>query len=190
MIRFYVFSWYKWDSTQSASIPLSLVQHQPLFREGFPSHLAFLSLRPIVAQSRIIGRTSACDLGEAGDRGCVGFDQFRLPCIKCRVAIAPEVARFDPSTAFVRVSAFCPLPEHLPLRMSHLIEDIFGCRVSVIIRPPPYNGIERFYYVHGGSLLMCVQVGSYCPQMREDFFLLGDGQQFLPFAPEFPDMES
>jgi len=82
MIRFYVFSWYKRDGTQSASVPLSLMQHQPLFREGFPSHLLLLSLYPVLASSRIIGRTSSYDLGEAGDWGCVGFDQFCLPCLK------------------------------------------------------------------------------------------------------------
>ena len=79
MIRFYVFSRYKWDGTQSASISLSLVQHQPLFRVGFPSHLLLLALHPVVAQSWVIGRVSPCDLREAGDRGCIGFDQFAFP---------------------------------------------------------------------------------------------------------------
>src|SRR5258708_2623051 len=112
VIRFYVFSWNKRDGTQSASIPLSLVQHQPLFRNGFPSHLLLLALYPVLAQSRVIGRTLSLDFGEAGDRGCIGFDQFCLPFIECPVAIVPKVARFHPLTPFVRVSAFCPIPEH------------------------------------------------------------------------------
>jgi len=190
MIRFYVFSWYKRDGTQGASVPLSLVQHQPLFRKGFPSHLLFLSLRPILAQGRVIGRVSSYDLREAGDRGCVGFDQFCLPFPECPVAIVPKIAGFHPCTAFVRVSAFCPNPEHAPLDMPYFTEDVFGHRVSVIIRPSPYNGIEFFDYFPRRGLLMCVQVGSYRPHMLEDFFLLWDGQQFFLPAPEFPDMES
>src|SRR5882672_10798133 len=109
MIRFYVFSWYKRDGTQSASIPLSLVQHQPLFRKGFPSHLLLLALYPVLAQSRVIGRTLSLDFGEAGDRGCIGFDQFCRPFLKCPVAIVPKIACFHPRTPFVRVSAFCPI---------------------------------------------------------------------------------
>src|SRR6266446_2737636 len=55
------------------------------------------------------------------------------------MAIIPKVACFHPFTAFVWVSAFCPVPEHLPLGMFHFSEDIFGCRVSVVIRPSPYR---------------------------------------------------
>lgn len=36
---------------------------------------------------------------------------------------------------------------------------------------------------------MCVQGGSYCPHVLEDFFLLWDGQQLLP-VPELPDGEA
>ena len=190
MIRFYVFSWYKRDGTQSASIPLSLVQQQSLFRRGFPSHLLCLALYPVLAQSRVIGRTFSRDLGKAGDRGCIGFDQFCLPFPECPVAIIPKIAHFHPLTSFVRVSAFRPNPEHVPLGMSYFVEDVLGRRVSVIIGPSPHNGIECFYYLTRRGLLMCVQIGSYRPHMFEDFFLVWDGQQFLPLTPEFPDMES
>src|SRR6266571_9279374 len=78
MIRFYVFSWYKRDGTQSASVPLSLVQYQPLFRVGFPSHLALPSFLPVFSQGGVVGRMSPCDLCEACDRGLIGFDQFCL----------------------------------------------------------------------------------------------------------------
>ena len=106
------------------------------------------------------------------------------------MAVVPKIARPYPPTLFVWVPAFCPVPEHLPLGILYFAEDVFGHRVSVIIRPSPYNGIECFYYSHCRGLLMCVQIGSYCPHMFEDFFLLWDGQQFFSPAPEFPDMES
>ena len=79
MIRFYGFSLYKWDGTQSASVSLFLVQYQPLFRVGFPAHVLLLALCPVLAQSWVIGGVLPCDLGEAGDWGCVGFDQCCLP---------------------------------------------------------------------------------------------------------------
>src|ERR1700675_3696123 len=105
MIRFYVFSWYKRDGTQSASVPLSLVQHQPLFRVGFPSHLSLPSLQPVLSQRRVIGRIFPPALFEGGDPGFVGFDQFCLPFPECPVAIVPKIAGFHPFTSFVRVSA-------------------------------------------------------------------------------------
>ena len=160
MIRLYAFSCYERDSTQSASISLFLVQHQPLSRVGFPSHLLLLALRPVLAQSWVIESISPCALGEAGDRGCIGFDPFRLPFPECPIAIIPKVARFHPWTAFVRVSALCPMPAHVPLGISNLTEDVFGRRVSVVIRPSPYDGIEFFYYLPCRGLLMCVQIGS------------------------------
>jgi hypothetical protein len=49
MIRFYAFSCYERDATQSASVSLLLVQYQPLFRVGFPSHLLLLPLCPVLA---------------------------------------------------------------------------------------------------------------------------------------------
>src|SRR5216683_6186708 len=85
MIRFYVFSRYEWDGTQSASIFLFLVQHQPLCLVGFPSHLLFFALRPIWTQSWIIGGVFPRDLREAGDGGCVGLDQFCLPLPECPI---------------------------------------------------------------------------------------------------------
>src|SRR6266446_3227120 len=189
MIRFYVFSGYKQDGTQGASISLSLVQHQPLFLVGFPSHLSLLALHPVLAQRRIIGRVSSCDLCVAGDWGCIGFHQFRLVFLECPIAVVFEIASFHPFTSLVRVSAFCPVPKHLPLGMSHLLEDVLGCRVPVIIRPSAYNRIECLNDPHRRGLLMCVQVGSGCSQVFEHLFLLWDGQQFFLPAPEFPEME-
>ena len=55
MICVYAFSPYEWDVTQSAAVSLFLVQHQPLFRVGFPSHVLLLALRPVLAQSWVIG---------------------------------------------------------------------------------------------------------------------------------------
>jgi hypothetical protein len=49
MIRFYAFSCYERDSTQSASVSLLLGQYQPLFRVGFPSHRLLLPLCPVLA---------------------------------------------------------------------------------------------------------------------------------------------
>src|SRR4030095_14260124 len=83
MIRFYAFSHNKRDVTQGASVSLPLVQYQPLFLVGFPSHLLFLALRPVLVQSWVIGRIPPCDLCEAGDRGCIGFDQCRLLLKEC-----------------------------------------------------------------------------------------------------------
>ena len=188
MIRFYVFSRYKWDVTQSASVSLFLMQHQPLFLVGFPSYLVLLSLYPVLAQSRVIGRVFPCDLGEAGDRGCVGFDQCRLFFPECPMAIVPKIARFHPLTAFVRVSAFRPDPEHLPLGMSYLPKDVLGRTVPVVICPSSDNGVKCLNPLHCRGLLMCVQVGSGCSDMFEHFFLLWDGQQFSLF-PEFPDVK-
>ena len=165
MIRFYAFTRYKWDMTQSASVSLFLVQYQPLFLVGFPSHLLLLALRPVLAQSWVIGGISPCDLREAGDRGCVGFDQRRLLLEECPIAIAPKVACFHPVTSFVRVSAFRPIPEHLPLGMSDFCEDVFGRGVPVIVRPSSHNGVEIPHDLRCRGLLMCVQVGSYRPYM-------------------------
>ena len=182
MIRFYVFSRDKWDSTQSASVSLSLVQYQPLFLVGFPSHLLLLALRPVLVQRWVIGRVLPCDLGEASDWGYVGFDQFCLSFIKCPIAVVPEVAGFHPFTALVRVSAFHPHPEHLPLGMSNFLEDMFGRTVPVVVCPSPDNRVEFLYDLPCRGLLMCVQVGSYCPHVFEDFFLLWDGQHFCPVS--------
>ena len=163
MIRLYAFSRYKWEGTQRASVSLSLVQHQPVFRVGFPSHVLLLTLRPILAQRWIIGGVLPRDLREAGDRGCVGLDQFRLPFPECPIAVVPKVAGFHPFTAFFRVSAFRPDPEHLPLGMSDLVKDVFGCTVPVIIRPSSYHGVEFPNDLPCRGLLMCVQVGSWLP---------------------------
>ena len=136
------------------------MQYQPLFHVGFPAHLSLLSLSPVLAQSWVIRRISSYDLDEAGNGGCIGLDQFGLPFPKCPVAVAPEVARFHPCTAFVRVSAFRPAPEHVPLGMLNLLEDVFGCTVPVVIRPSPYTGVEFLHDVPCRGLLMCVQVGA------------------------------
>ena len=91
MIRFYGFSRYKGDSTQSASISLSLVQYQPLFLVGFPSYLVLLTLHPVLAQRWVIGRMFPCDFGEAGDRGCVGLHQFRLTFDAAKLKTTPLI---------------------------------------------------------------------------------------------------
>src|SRR5713101_3457580 len=103
MIRFYAFTRYEWDVTQSASVSLSLVQYQPLFLVGFPSYLLLLTLRPVLAQSWVIGGISPCDLCEAGDRGCIGFNQCRLLLEECPIDVAPKVACYKPFTSNVRV---------------------------------------------------------------------------------------
>jgi hypothetical protein len=61
MVRFYDFSRDKLDTTQSAPIFLSLEQHQPLFRVGFPSYLSLLPLYPVFLERRVIRRISPCD---------------------------------------------------------------------------------------------------------------------------------
>jgi len=188
MIRFYAFTHNKRDVTQSALISLPLVQYQPLFLVGFPSHLSLPALRPVLAQSWVIGGVLPCDLGEACDRGCVGLDQFCLPFPECPIAVVPKVADFHPFTSFSRVSAFRPDPEHLPLGMSDLLEDMFGCTVPVIIRPSSYDGVELPNDLPCRGLLMCVQVRSGCSYMFEHLFFLWDAQQF-PFFPEFPDVK-
>src|SRR5262245_40810217 len=169
MVRFHVFSWYELDATQSAPIFLSLEQHQPLFRVGFPSYLLLLALYPVFLERWVIGRVPPSDFREAGNRGFVGLRQFR-PSIRmeCPVAVISAVACLHPSTAFIWVSAFCPYPEHLPLGMSDFVKDILGCTVSVVVRPSPYDWIERLYYLHCTGLLMCIQVGTYGPNMFQD----------------------
>ena len=97
-----------------------------------------------------------CDFGEADDRGFVGLGQCCLPFPECPIAVAPAIACFHPFTAFSRVSAFRPDPEHVPLSMSSLLEDMFGCTVSVIIRPSPYDGVEFLNDVSCRGWLMCV----------------------------------
>jgi hypothetical protein len=189
MVRLYGFSRYKLDSTQGAPIFLSLEQHQPLFRVGFPSYLSLLALYPVLFERWVIRRISPYDFSETGDRGLVGLSQFGLSIrMQCPVAVTLEVACFHPGATFIRVSALCPVPEHLPLGMSDFLEDSFGCTVSVIVRPSAYDGVERLNYLHRRGLLMCVQVGAYGPGMFQDFFLLWDGQQCSPL-PEFPDVK-
>jgi hypothetical protein len=188
MIRFYGFSRYRRDSTQSASVSLSLVQYQPLFRGGFPSRPFLLALHPVLAQCWVIGRVFPCDFCEAGDGGCVGLNPFRLAFIKCPMAVIPEVAGFHPFTSLGRVSAFRPPPEHMPVGMSDFLEDVLGSTVPVIIRPASYDGIEFFDYPPCRGLLMGVRVGTYGPHVFEDFVLLWDAQQF-PLGPEFPDVK-
>src|SRR5215831_19106111 len=119
MVRFHGFSRYELDATQSAPIFLSLEQHQPLFRVGFPSYLSLFTLFPVFPERRVIGRVSPCDFDEAGNWGLVGLDQFRLPFMERPISIALEVSRLHPCTAFIRMSAFRPCPEHLPLGMSN-----------------------------------------------------------------------
>ena len=58
----------------------------------------------------------------------------------------------------------------------------------MVVRPSPYDRVECLYYSHSRGLLVCVQVGTYGPQVFEDFFLLWDGQQCSLF-PEFPDVK-
>ena len=188
MVRFYGFSGYKLDMTQSAPICLSLEQHQPLLRVGFASYLSLLALRPVASECGIIGRTAAYDLDKAGNRGCIGLDPFCLLCMECLVAIAPEVASFHPSSPFFGVSAFGPSPQHGPLGMADLLEDWLGCTVSVVVRPASSDRIQRPDDRYCRGLLMGVQIGTYGPHMFEDFCLLGDGQQCTPF-PEFPDVK-
>jgi hypothetical protein len=189
MVRFYAFSGYELDVTQGAPIFLSLEQHQPLFRMGFPTYLSLLSLYPVLAQSWVIGRISSCDFRKAGNRGFVGLDQFPVFFVmECPVAIILEVPCFYPLTSFLRMSAFGPYPQHLPLGMSDLAEGFTGCAVSVVIRPSPYDWVERSNYLHRRGLLMCIQVGPYCSNMLQDLFLLGDGQQ-CSTLPEFPDVK-
>ena len=185
MIRFYVFPRDEWDMTQHTSVSLFPVQYQPLFLGGFPAHLVLLALRPVVVQRWVIGGVLPGDLGEAGDRGCIGFDQFRLSFPECPIAIVPKITGFHPLPAFGRVAAFRPYPEHLPLGMSNLLKDVFGCTVPGIMRPAPDDRVKCFNDVPCRGLLMGVQVGSYCPHVFEDFFLLWDAQQCALF-PEFP----
>ena len=99
MVRLYGFSRYKLDSTQGAPIFLSLEQHQPLFRIGFPSYLSLLALYPVLFERWVIRRISPCDFRETGNRGCIGLDHFRLLCIKRPVAVAPKIASFYPCTS-------------------------------------------------------------------------------------------
>ena len=189
MVRFYGFSRNELDSTQGAPIFLSLEQHQPLFRVGFPSYLSLLALYPVLFERWVIGGISPCDLGEACDRGCIGLDQFCLSFpVECPVAVALEGADYPPFTSFLRMSAFCPYPKHLPLGMSNLLKDMFGCTVSGVVCPSSYHRIERPNNLHCQGLLMCVQVGTYVPYVFTDFFLLWDGQQ-LSLLPEFPDVK-
>ena len=188
-MNFPIRSRYELDSTQSAPIFLSLEQHQPLFRVGFPSYLSLLALYPIFLERWVVGRISPSDFGEAGDRGFVGLDQFCLRFImECPIAIFPEVPCFYPLTSFLRMTAFCPYPQHLPLGMSDLLEGSLGCTVSVVICPPSYDWVERLDYLDCSGLLMCVQIGTYRPVMFQDLFLLWDGQQCTLF-PEFPDVK-
>jgi hypothetical protein len=187
MIRFDGFSRYEWESTQSASVSLSLVQYQPLLLVGFPSHLFLLALHPVLAQCWVIGRVFPCDFCEAGDGSYVGLHQFRLAFIKCPIAVVSEVAGFHPCTSLGRVSAFRPPPEPMPVGMSDFLEDVLGSTVPVIIRPAPSEGIEFFDYPPCRGLLMGVQIRTYGPHVFEDLGLLGDGQQF-PLGPELPDV--
>ena len=188
MVRFYGFSSNELDATQGAPIFLSLEPHQPLLRVGFPSSLSLLPLCPIFLERGIVGRIPACALDEAGDRGCVGRDQFRLLFVERPIAIAPKVASFPPLTAFVRGSAFRPYPQHVPVGVSNFSEDVLGCTVSVVVCPSPSNRVECLASLCCPGLLMCVQVGAGGPDMLQDFLPLWDGQQFSPL-PEFPDVE-
>jgi hypothetical protein len=188
MIRFYAFSPYAGDVTQRASVSLFLVQYQPLFLVGFPSHLLLLALRPVLAQGWVIGGMPPCDFSEACDRGCVRLHQFRLAFPECPITVVPKIAGFHPLLAFIRVSALRPHPEHLPLGLSNLLKDVFGCTVPVIRRPSPYDRVECFDSLPCRGLLMCVQVGSRRSHVLEDFFLLWDGQQ-CSLCPEFPDVK-
>ena len=129
-----------------------------------------------------------CDLREACDRGGVGLHQFRLACPACPIAVVPNIAGFHPLPAFMRVSAFRPSPEHLPLGLSNLLQDVFGCTVPIILRPSPYDRVECFDDLPCRGLLMCVQVGSRRSHVLEDFFLVWDGQQ-CSLCPEFPDVK-
>jgi len=161
MVRFSVFSRYTWDATQRALVSLFLGHSQPLLRVGFPSHLVLLALHPVWAQSWVIGRVLPCDFGEAGDRGCVGFDQRRLAFPECPLAVVPTRARLHPLTAFVRLSAFRPYPAHLPWGLSTLLKDVLGRAVSGGMRPTAPNGVAFLHDPPCRGWLLCVQGGSH-----------------------------
>jgi hypothetical protein len=188
MLRFYAFSHYEGDVTQSASVSLLLVQQQSLFLVGFPSHVLLLALRPVLAQGWVIGGVPPCDLREACDRGGVGLHQCRLSCPECPITVVLKIAGFHPLPAVMRVSAFRPSPEHLPWGMSNLLKDVFGRTVPIIIRPAPDDRVECFDDLPCRGVLMGVQVGSRRSHVLEDFCLVWDGQQCSLF-PEFPDVK-
>jgi hypothetical protein len=188
MIRFSAFSHYEWDVTPRASVSLFLVQHPPLFLVGFPSHVLLLALRPVLAQGWVRGGIPPCALGEAGERGYVGLHQFRLSFPECPITVVPNRAGFHPLPAFVRVAAFRPRPEHRPLGMSNLLQDVFGRTVPVIIRPSPYDRVACLDDMPCRGVLMGVQVGSRRSHVLEDFFLVWDGQPVALF-PNFPDVK-
>ena len=187
-IRFSGFSRYKGDATQSASVSLSLGQYPPLLLVGFPAHVLLLALHPVLAQRWVIGRVLPCDRGEASDWGYVGFDQVCLSFIEGPIAVVPEVARLHPCTSFVRVAAFRPPPEHLPLGMADFLKDMLGRTVPVVVCPSPDNRVECLPDPPCRGLLRCVQVRSDGPPVLEDFFLLWDGQQCALF-PALPDVK-
>ena len=62
-----------------------------------------------------------------------------------------EVPLLDPSRAFVRVSAFGPSPHLLPDLPVHVRECILTAHMSVLVRPPPNDGIELTYHVGRGA---------------------------------------
>jgi len=187
-IRFAVLSRCTGDFAPSACLSLSVVQHQPLFRVGFPSHVLLASFWPVLAQSGVVGTVFPCDLGEASDRGVVGLDQCCLIFPECPGAVVPNLARFHPLPPFVWVSACRPVPEHGPLGMSSLHTGVLGTRMPVVMRPSSYDGVECLHDPHCRGWLRCVQGGSYRFQMFEHFFLLWDGQQFFLPAPALPAM--
>jgi hypothetical protein len=188
MVCLYGLSWSKLDMTESAPICLSPEQHPSLFRVGFPCDLSLLALSPVLAQSRGIGRRLSSDFHEAGHRNGVGLDQFGLSFVKYPGGIAPEVAFLHPLPALMRVAAFRPVPEHLPLGLFNFGEDLFGCTVTGIVRPSSYNGVEVLHHSSCRGLFMPVQVGAESPDMFQDFLLLWPGQQ-RPLFPTSPDVQ-
>jgi hypothetical protein len=164
------------------------VPPQPLLRAGCPAHLLLLALRPVWAPRWVIGGMAPGALRDAGERGGSGLHQCRLACPTCPRTVVPNLAGFHPFSALVRVAAFRPPPAPRPVGMSHLLQDVCGGTVPVILRPAPYDRVKFLDSMPCRGVLMGVQGGAECPHGFENFFLRWDGQPLTLF-PACPDVK-
>ena len=152
MIRFYAFSHYEWDVTQRASVSLSLVQHQPLFLVGFPSHLLLLALRPVVAQGWVKGECFPVTFVKRviGLRRAAPVPPFLPRMSNNRRS---EHSGLSPSSCFY--SGVGVSPTSRASAIGHVLKDVFGRTVPVIMRPSRMTGLSALMTCPAGVCL-CV----------------------------------
>ena len=158
-------------------------QRQQLFRIGLSGHLSLASCLPVDSERGVKRAVAPAYFNEPSNRGGIRFNQLIFPFVKCPVAVWFKVAGLDPLAGLVRMASFGPVPEHLPLAMSHFGKYFFSGAISVIHCPSPNDRVKVPNYRFGLFLLVGSQIVFDLAQMQQYLLSLGSGQQGAPVKP-------